>query len=255
MGNLHEGHLHLMQEAGKYGDTVVASIFVNRLQFGPNEDFDQYPRTLEEDCKKLEEQGVVDYVFAPSEKDMYPQPQTFRVKPDPKLADILEGFYRPGFFEGVCTVVMKLFCIVRPDVAVFGKKDYQQLTIIKEMVRQFACRSHYSCRTAAQSRNGSCSVFPQPLLERTRTARRHTLYKTVRRQRQREAEMADPEVLEERAMKMLDGHGWIPDYVAVVRRSDLLAPTKDDLINKTPLVVLAAAKIGTTRLIDNVEVF
>lgn len=137
MGNLHEGHLHLMQEAGKYGDTVVASIFVNRLQFGPNEDFDQYPRTLEEDCKKLEEQGVVDYVFAPSEKDMYPQPQTFRVKPDPKLADILEGFYRPGFFEGVCTVVMKLFCIVRPDVAVFGKKDYQQLTIIKEMVRQF----------------------------------------------------------------------------------------------------------------------
>ena len=87
MGNLHEGHLHLMQEAGKYGDTVVASIFVNRLQFGPNEDFDQYPRTLEEDCKKLEEQGVVDYVFAPSEKDMYPQPQTFRVKPDPKLAD------------------------------------------------------------------------------------------------------------------------------------------------------------------------
>ena len=115
MGNLHEGHLHLMQEAGKYGDTVVASIFVNRLQFGPNEDFDQYPRTLEEDCRKLEEQGVVDYVFAPSEKDMYPQPQTFRVKPDPALADILEGFYRPGFFEGVCTVVMKLFCIVRPS--------------------------------------------------------------------------------------------------------------------------------------------
>lgn len=141
MGNLHEGHLHLMQEAGKYGDTVVASIFVNRLQFGPNEDFDQYPRTLEEDCRKLEEQGVVDYVFAPSEKDMYPQPQTFRVKPDPALADILEGFYRPGFFEGVCTVVMKLFCIVRPDVAVFGKKDYQQLTIIKEMVSQFGMRS------------------------------------------------------------------------------------------------------------------
>ena len=175
MGNLHEGHLHLMQEAGKYGDTVVASIFVNRLQFGPNEDFDQYPRTLEEDCKKLEEQGVVDYVFAPSEKDMYPQPQTFRVKPDPKLADILEGFYRPGFFEGVCTVVMKLFCIVRPDVAVFGKK---RLSAADDHQRDGSsvrhADSHYSCRTAAQSRNGSCSVFPQPLLERTRTARRHT---------------------------------------------------------------------------------
>lgn len=257
MGNLHEGHLHLMQEAGKYGDTVVASIFVNRLQFGPNEDFDQYPRTLEEDCRKLEEQGVVDYVFAPSEKDMYPQPQTFRVKPDPALADILEGFYRPGFFEGVCTVVMKLFCIVRPDVAVFGKKDYQQLTIIKEMVRQFGMpirivpaelQRNQETGLALSSRNRYLSA--QELEDAA------LLYKTVKGVKDAlEAETADPDVLEERAMKMLDGHGWIPDYVAVVRRSDLLAPTKDDLVKRTPLVVLAAAKIGTTRLIDNVEVF
>ena len=257
MGNLHEGHLHLMQEAGKYGDTVVASIFVNRLQFGPNEDFDQYPRTLEEDCKKLEEQGVVDYVFAPSEKDMYPEPQVFTVQPDPKLADILEGFYRPGFFTGVATVVMKLFSIVRPNKAAFGKKDYQQLRIIQKMAEQFGMpieiipvelQRNQQTGLALSSRNRYLN--DKELEEAT------LLYRTVKGVKEAlEAGSSDADALEEKAMETLRQNGWQPDYVAVVRRKDLLAPTKDDLLTREPLVVLAAAKIGTTRLIDNIEVF
>lgn len=257
MGNLHEGHLHLMQKASELAETVVASIFVNRLQFGPNEDFDQYPRTLEEDCRKLEEQGAVDIVFAPSESDMYPQPQTFRVLPAPALANILEGFYRPGFFEGVCTVVMKLFSIVRPNVAVFGKKDYQQLRIITEMVKQFGMpirivpaelQRNLETGLALSSRNR--------YLSKEEKEDATLLYRVVKGVRDSlEAGASEPDELEDKAMKILDGHGWVADYVAIVRREDLLAPTKDDLLNKTPLVVLAAAKIGSTRLIDNVEVF
>src|SRR5690349_17615617 len=137
MGNLHDGHLALIEQAKPLGDITVASIFVNRLQFLPHEDFDQYPRTLQVDADKLQAAGC-DLLFAPSEADLYPEPQTFKVQPDPRLADILEGQFRPGFFTGVCTVVMKLFMCVQPRVAVFGKKDYQQLMVIRRMVRQFA---------------------------------------------------------------------------------------------------------------------
>lgn len=257
MGNLHDGHLQLMKTAGARGDTVVASVFVNRLQFGPNEDFDQYPRTLEEDCAKLEAQGVVDIVFAPSEKDMYPEPQVFTVQPDPKLADILEGFYRPGFFTGVATVVMKLFSIVRPNKAAFGKKDYQQLRIIQKMVEQFGMpieiipvelQRNQQTGLALSSRNRYLN--DKELEEAT------LLYRTVKGVKEAlEAGSSDADALEEKAMETLRQNGWQPDYVAVVRRKDLLAPTKDDLLTREPLVVLAAAKIGTTRLIDNIEVF
>ncbi len=257
MGNLHDGHLQLMKTAGARGDTVVASVFVNRLQFGPNEDFDQYPRTLEEDCAKLEAQGVVDIVFAPSEKDMYPEPQVFTVQPDPKLADILEGFYRPGFFTGVATVVMKLFSIVRPNKAAFGKKDYQQLRIIQQMVEQFGMpieiipvelQRNQQTGLALSSRNRYLN--DKELEEAT------LLYRTVKGVKEAlEAGSSDADALEEKAMETLRQNGWQPDYVAVVRRKDLLAPTKDDLLTREPLVVLAAAKIGTTRLIDNIEVF
>lgn len=257
MGNLHDGHLQLMKTAGARGDTVVASVFVNRLQFGPNEDFDQYPRTLEEDCAKLEAQGVVDIVFAPSEKDMYPEPQVFTVQLDPKLADILEGFYRPGFFTGVATVVMKLFSIVRPNKAAFGKKDYQQLRIIQKMVEQFGMpieiipvelQRNQQTGLALSSRNRYLN--DKELEEAT------LLYRTVKGVKEAlEAGSSDADALEEKAMETLRQNGWQPDYVAVVRRKDLLAPTKDDLLTREPLVVLAAAKIGTTRLIDNIEVF
>ena len=140
MGNLHDGHLGLVRQARALvgpDRPVVASIFVNRLQFGPNEDFDRYPRTLARDCALLEGAGC-DLVFAPDERELYPQPQTFKVVPDPALADLLEGHFRPGFFTGVCTVVMKLLQCVQPQVAVFGKKDYQQLMVIRRMVEQFA---------------------------------------------------------------------------------------------------------------------
>jgi pantoate--beta-alanine ligase len=136
MGNLHAGHLSLCRIAHRqHGDVVVTSIFVNRLQFGPNEDFDRYPRTLEADCAGLERERV-DVLFAPKEHEMYPTPQVYRVQPPP-LAEELDGASRPGFFHGVCTVVLKLFNLVQPDVAVFGKKDRQQLKIVRGMVQQF----------------------------------------------------------------------------------------------------------------------
>ena len=141
MGNLHAGHLALVEQARPLGDATVASIFVNRLQFLPHEDFDSYPRTFEADCAKLREAGC-DLLFAPRERDLYPEPQTFKVLPDPALADLLEGEFRPGFFTGVATVVMKLFMAVfagKPHgFGVFGKKDYQQLMVIRRMVQQFA---------------------------------------------------------------------------------------------------------------------
>jgi len=133
MGNLHAGHLALMKTARQHGDPVVVSIFVNRLQFGPSEDFDQYPRTLEQDIQKLESLRDVYVLFAPNERELYPEPQTYRVQPPTGLGSILEGAYRPGFFEGVCTVVLKLFSCAQPRVAVFGKKDYQQLMVVRAM--------------------------------------------------------------------------------------------------------------------------
>ena len=137
MGNLHDGHIALLTRARSLGDLSVVSIFVNRLQFAPHEDFDSYPRTWEADCARLHEAGC-DVLFAPNERELYPEPQTYTVHPPAELADILEGHFRPGFFTGVCTVVMKLFACVQPRVAVFGKKDYQQLMIIRRMVDQFA---------------------------------------------------------------------------------------------------------------------
>ncbi len=257
MGNLHDGHLALMKEARKHGKTVVTSIFVNRLQFGPNEDFDQYPRTLEEDCKKLEEQGIVDIVFAPSEKDMYPEPQTYTVRPDPQLADILEGYYRPGFFDGVCTVVCKLFSIVRPVSAMFGKKDYQQLKIIQKMVRQFGMPIKVvPVELQRNPQTGLALSSRNRYLDEKQLQEATFLYKTiVGVKNSLEAGALDIEGLEESAKKRLEEHGWKPDYVSVARQSDLLIPTREDLNQRVPLVVLAAAKIGTTRLIDNVEVF
>ena len=168
MGNLHEGHLSLVRQARQHGDVTVASIFVNRLQFLPHEDFDSYPRTFDADCAKLQAEGC-DIVFAPREKDLYPEPQTFKVQPDAQLADILEGHFRPGFFTGVCTVVMKLFQAVFATTgggtAVFGQKDYQQLMVIRRMVQQFALPIEIiGCATARadsglalSSRNGYLS--------------------------------------------------------------------------------------------------
>ena len=254
MGNLHEGHLSLMRLARRHGDPVVASIFVNRLQFGPNEDFDKYPRTFQDDVAKLEKEGVY-VLFAPTERDMYPEPQEYRVRPPEGLGNTLEGEFRPGFFDGVCTVVTKLFSCVQPRVAVFGKKDYQQLMIIRNMARQFALPTEIiGAETfraedglALSSRNGylsSAERLEAPVLYQQLNAVAEAMRGGAR----------DPAGVERQAMEHLAARGWQPDYVSIRKRIDLQAPSAADLDAGAPLVVLAAAKLGATRLIDNLEV-
>jgi len=252
MGNLHEGHLSLMRLARQHGDPVVASIFVNRLQFGPNEDFDQYPRTLESDIEKLQKENVY-VLFAPTERDMYPQPQEYRVHPPHDLGDILEGEFRPGFFTGVCTVVMKLMSCVQPRVAVFGKKDYQQLMIVREMCQQFALPTDIIAAETVRDSDGLALSSRNRYLSATERAEAPMLAATLAQVR--EAVLAgrrDFEALEREAMGRLAARGWQPDYVAVRKRSNLVAPRAHEV--DAPIVVLAAAKLGPTRLIDNLEI-
>jgi pantoate--beta-alanine ligase len=255
MGNLHEGHLSLMRLAAVRGDVRVASIFVNRLQFLPHEDFDSYPRTWERDCELLRSVGC-DVLFAPREHDLYPEPQGFKVHPPPELADILEGAFRPGFFVGVSTVVHKLFNLVQPSVAVFGKKDYQQLMVIRQMVRQMALPIEIvggeTCRAddglALSSRNGYLS--PEARAEAVHLSL--ALKGLAAATRAGNASGAlDVAALEAAAMDALRARGWAPDYLTVRRQLDLspvAGPTTE------PLVVLGAARLGQTRLIDNLEV-
>jgi pantoate--beta-alanine ligase len=169
MGNLHAGHISLMEQARAHGDTVVASIFVNRLQFGPNEDFDKYPRTFRDDCDQLAAAGV-DVLFAPTEADLYPEPQEYVVEP-PAIQHILDGEFRPGHFRGVATVVLKLFHCVQPQAALFGKKDYQQLMVIRNMTRQFALPIAISRRRNRARRRRPGAVVTQRLPERSRARR------------------------------------------------------------------------------------
>ena len=257
MGNLHDGHLALVRQARPLGDTLVASIFVNRLQFLPHEDFDSYPRTLQVDADKLRAAGC-DVLFAPSEQDLYPEPQTFKVQPDPQLADILEGQFRPGFFTGVCTVVMKLFSAVfagkAQGTALFGQKDYQQLMVLRRMVQQFALPLDIVAGTtqraddglALSSRNGYLSEA-----ERQEAVQLSLALRTLARDAVAAAHAlpAQREALEARALQALTARGWQPDYLTVRRRSDLQPPQAGDA-----LVVLGAARLGRTRLIDNLEV-
>ncbi|MDR5812646.1 MULTISPECIES: pantoate--beta-alanine ligase [unclassified Caballeronia] len=252
MGNLHEGHLSLMRLARQHGDPVVASIFVNRLQFGPNEDFDKYPRTLQDDIEKLQKENVY-VLFAPTEKDMYPQPQEYRVHPPHNLGDILEGEFRPGFFTGVCTVVMKLMSCVQPRVAVFGKKDYQQLMIVRAMCNQFALPTEIVAAETVREDNGLALSSRNRFLSDAERAEAPQL--AAQLQRVREAVLSgnrDIAALEREAMNALAGRGWKPDYISVRKRVDLLPPGEADA--DAPLVVLAAAKLGATRLIDNLEI-
>lgn len=258
MGNLHEGHLSLMRLARQHGDPVVASIFVNRLQFGPNEDFDKYPRTLQADIEKLQKEGVY-VLFAPTERDMYPEPQEYRVEPPHDLGDILEGEFRPGFFKGVCTVVMKLFSCVQPRVAVFGKKDYQQLMIVRRMANQFALPVDIVPAETVRAEDGLALSSRNAYLSNEERAEAPELYRTLGQVRQTMLEtvlqgQASVEEVTAKALEHLRGRGWQPDYVAVRRRSDLQPPTPENIAAGEPLVVLTAAKLGKTRLIDNLEI-
>ena len=253
MGNLHAGHISLMEQARAHGDTVVASIFVNRLQFAPGEDFDRYPRTFQDDCDKLAAAGV-DVLFAPTEADLYPEPQEYFIEP-PAIQNELDGEFRPGHFRGVATVVAKLFNCVQPQAALFGKKDYQQLLVIRNMARQLALpiaivggeTVRAEDGLALSSRNGYLSAGERaeaPRLYRLLTALRDAI-------RGGEfGKFGDFAALEAKAIGELAAAGWQTDYVAVRQQSDL-APPQD---RNAPLVVLAASRLGTTRLIDNIEI-
>jgi pantoate--beta-alanine ligase len=254
MGNLHQGHLSLMRLARKHGDPVVASIFVNRLQFGPNEDFDKYPRTFAADIDKLEKEGVY-VLFAPTEKDLYPEPQEFRVQPPSDIGNILEGEFRPGFFNGVTTVVLKLFSCVQPQVAVFGKKDYQQLMIVRNMARQFALPTEIIAAETYRADDGLALSSRNSYLSEAERSEAPVLHQELQRVAKaiRNGNL-DVSLLQKESMDKLTQRGWVPDYVAVRKRIDLQPPTAGDLAQKEPLVVLAAAKLGKTRLIDNLEI-
>jgi len=249
MGNLHDGHLQLMRQARVLSDCVVASVFVNRLQFAPHEDFDRYPRTLRRDCELLASAGV-ELVFAPSEQELYPEPQTCLVEPGP-LGSVLEGEFRPGFFRGVATVVSKLFHIVEPGVAVFGKKDYQQLQVIRHMVRQLRYRVEIVAGETARAADGLALSSRNGYLSERERQEAPRLYQTLRTiaQQLRDGQR-DHSQLEATAQAELAAHGWRPDYLCIRGQSDLQPATE----TCRELVLLAAAQLGTTRLIDNLEV-
>jgi len=257
MGNLHEGHLSLMRLARQHGDPVIASIFVNRLQFGPNEDFDKYPRTFEADVEKLEKEGVY-VLFAPTEKDLYPEPQEYRVEPPQNLGKILEGEFRPGFFQGVCTVVLKLFSCVQPKVAVFGKKDYQQLMVIRQMCRQLALPVDIVPAETVRAEDGLALSSRNGYLSTEERAEAVQLIQTLKEIQEKVLQgkltAADIIKIEQDACAKLSARGWLPDYISVRKRSDLLSANDAELSANEQLVVLAAAKLGKTRLIDNLEI-
>ena len=253
MGNLHNGHLQLMRIAREHGDTVVASIFVNRLQFGPNEDFDRYPRTFEADREALKRLGV-DVLFAPTEQEMYPTPQVYRVVPPP-LAEELEGASRPGFFHGVCTVVLKLFNLVQPDVAVFGKKDRQQLKIVRGMVQQFNLPIRIVPAETVRAEDGLALASRNSYLSPVERQEAPRLYRTL-------SSVADQILggrhdyanLEAAARAELAKNGWKVDYIAIRHGLALRIPHPEGYDHPNLLIVLGAAMLGTTRLIDNVDV-
>jgi pantoate--beta-alanine ligase len=264
MGNLHEGHLSLVRVAHQRAGLVVASIFVNQLQFAPHEDFAKYPRTFERDCELLGSGGC-DIVFAPGPEEMYPEEQGYTIQP-PALADVLEGSFRPGFFTGVCTVVLKLFNIVRPSVAVFGKKDYQQLLVIQHMVRQLALPIEIVPAETVRDVGGLALSSRNGYLSESQRGEAVQLYGVLRKAADEvRGGRTDWQRIERAAIESLEIRGWRPDYVAIRRRVDLGVPPETERTSKPgsvseskpqleSLVVLGAARIGNTRLIDNLEI-
>jgi pantoate--beta-alanine ligase len=265
MGNLHEGHLNLMRLAREHGSCtkgtqsvnqqagcgvvcIVASIFVNPLQFGPSEDFNKYPRTLEEDCDKL--QGLADVVFAPSVNEMYPEQQTVFVEPPP-IANELCGASRPGHFRGMATVVLKLLSIVQPHVALFGKKDYQQLHIIRQMVAQLNLPISIVGGETVRAADGLALSSRNQYLNEAQRSQATLLYQTLQDMRNaiRQGER-NFEQLQREAVSALSASGWLVEYVAIRDQFDLQSASQ----LQRELVILAAAKLGGVRLLDNVEI-
>lgn len=257
MGNLHEGHLALVRKVLPLGDVTVLSIFVNRLQFAPNEDFASYPRSLDADAELLKMAGC-DILFAPREEDLYPEPQTYKVHPAPELGDILEGHFRPGFFTGVSTVVLKLFSCVfagmPSGIAAYGKKDYQQLMIVRQMVRQFALPIEIVAGETQRAPDGLALSSRNSYLSAVERTEAIQLSKALRSlgAATRTSAANDLPALESKAIQSLTLRGWAPDYITVRRQTDLLPPRASEM--GEPLVVLGAARLGKTRLIDNFEI-
>ncbi|MFL6580480.1 MAG: pantoate--beta-alanine ligase [Burkholderiales bacterium] len=249
MGNIHDGHLSLVRIARTQAPVTVTTIFVNRLQFGQGEDFEKYPRTLDEDCAKLKAEGNT-IVWAPDEKEIYPEPQTFYIDL-PKVANKLEGRFRPGHFRGMATVVLKLFNTVQPQIAVFGKKDYQQLAIVRQMVKQFALPMNIVPAETVRAEDGLALSSRNRYLsaaERKEAIRLREAILGVR-----DAILSGDRnfvAMEYAAGALLARHGWQVDYVVVRNQRAILRPDAND----KALVVLGAAKLGQTRLIDNIEV-
>ena len=261
MGNLHAGHLDLISGAKQHSGCVVSSIFVNRLQFAPHEDFDSYPRTFIEDSKKLEAAGC-DVLFAPREEDLYPVPQGFQVSPPEELADILEGEFRPGFFKGVCTVVLKLFNCVHPNRVYFGRKDYQQAMIIDHMISQMALPIEMVKVPTRREVDGLAMSSRNGYLSDPERAEAVQLYLTLCQMRESFKEGKSVALIEQEAMQHLQARGWKTDYLTIRSALDLTALDQSTAHNATHLpdknttvsfVALGAARIGKTRLIDNLE--
>ena len=250
MGNLHEGHIALMTQARDHADQVVATIFVNRLQFRPGEDFEKYPRTFAADCERLEAAGV-EHLFSPTEAEMYPRLQTYQIEPPPEQAGILDGEFRPGHFRGVATVVMKLFQIAQPDVALFGKKDYQQLMVIRNMTQEFNLPIEIIGGETVRAADGLALSSRNGYLSTAERAEAPHLFRILTKVVEAiRAGSRNLSLLEEGAIAELQDSGWIPDYVALRKKLDLQLPSAHD----SGLLVLAAARLGSTRLIDNLEV-
>lgn len=249
MGNLHGGHMSLIELAKQHGQPVVASIFVNPLQFGPDEDFARYPRTRDADCEKLAAAGC-DLVFAPDVSELYPVPQTLIVQPPAAFTDDLCGAFRPGHFSGVATVVLKLFNLIRPRVAVFGRKDFQQLLLVRELIRQFNLPISIVAGDTLREPDGLAMSSRNGFLSASERIQAVALYRQL-------SEIVAAIIRGERdyaqlvlhATKYLKMAGWRVDYIAVRDAATLQAPQADT----QRIVVLGAAWLGKTRLIDNVE--
>lgn len=248
MGNLHAGHHSLLKLARARADKVIASVFVNPTQFGPGEDFERYPRTLAQDQAGLAEAGC-DILFAPEVSTMYPFGPAGSVSIHvPVITDTLEGAHRPGHFDGVATVVAKLFSLVQPDLAVFGQKDFQQLKVIERMVADLSLSVKVMSAPTLRDEDGLAKSSRNQYLSAQERARAPQVYATLTQMKDLFAQGHNWQALEQAAKARLERAGFVPDYVAIRRADDLAEPSAEQ---RDGLVALIAARLGTTRLIDN----
>ena len=250
MGNLHAGHYSLIELAKKNADCVVASVFVNPTQFGPNEDFARYPRTLDADANGLAGHGC-DALFAPSVDEMYPEgpADAVLVRVPERLTGILDGAHRPGHFDGVATVVARLFNMVQPDVAVFGSKDYQQLQVIAYLVRDLAFDIEIIAAPTARADDGLALSSRNQYLSVAERAIAPEIHRTLLAMREAVRAGQPLPAIEASASQRLRDAGFAMDYAAI-HRTDLSVPAPDE---RNGLIALVAARLGTTRLIDNMS--